>query len=196
MELTGVSTPSTLCSPDIALYFEEAIVSVYNSGEWIADLEFPKPRRRPFALPNSSIWIDCTHGTESGFLYTSITNWEELFDPPDSFGGRTVATVQTNTFAIASRMAVAHIGEQLGYQVLVLPDNGVECLDCLMKSQIHGNADMGGRISEYSGVGSQENRPSAENIVLLVCGRKVHVPKRMKTLNVIIKHRSLVSKSF
>ena len=119
---------------DSELEVVETALSVYERGEWVADLDVLKSfsTRTISRIFGCSI---CQHKRNSevpqrGFMgenrpgVTTITNWTELLDPPETqysivkASGNWEARLATTVIAVAS-----------GYQVGVLPD--IWCWKCM-----------------------------------------------------------------
>jgi hypothetical protein len=137
-------------------YFVEALVSIYDKGSWIADLDilaaFGSPdltkltigRHRPGSgcrLEDSidgpiQPLVENTTVSESGtaiakFHATSIDSWNELLDSPED-----ICVLRAHGNWI-SRLSATVLSSQLGYQIFLVPfdctDICWQCVDTLIR---------------------------------------------------------------
>ena len=118
---------------DTELEVLETALSVYERGEWVADLDvlksitkasmpriLPCPdcrRRRNGEMPRKGLIGENKPGV------TAITNWTELLDPPE-----TTYSIVKATGNWEARLAATVIAVASGYHVCVLPD--IWCWGC------------------------------------------------------------------
>ncbi|KAH6653268.1 hypothetical protein BKA67DRAFT_569058 [Truncatella angustata] len=125
LSFTGYELPLNINSRsgrDVLAYFLETTVSVYNHGEWVADLDI---------LEAATLWTSqvkkyCDHRELPDFDFSSlvsIDSWSELLDPPVQS-----AVVRASGDPIA-RLATAALASRLAAKVIVLPSTSV-CLAC------------------------------------------------------------------
>ncbi|KAN0099778.1 hypothetical protein V8E51_013553 [Hyaloscypha variabilis] len=100
---------------DSNIFFIESLISVYDRGIWVADLDILSSlKSRHFrCLPGN-----CGHQREKlpSFPLTSIDNWEEVLDRD----GRAIFRARGNKIA---RLAATSIAIQQGHCTMVLPDS-------------------------------------------------------------------------
>ncbi|CAF9936648.1 MAG: hypothetical protein HETSPECPRED_010403 [Heterodermia speciosa] len=145
---TSLHLSFTSAKSQISGYFEglkdselevvETALSVFERGEWVADLDVLK------SLSNNSVWRiplcpDCKQKRNSEVLHrgfmgqnrpgvTTITNWTELLDPPE-----TKYSIVKASGNWEARLAATVIAVASGYQVGVLPD--MWCWKCMEKDR-------------------------------------------------------------
>lgn len=118
---------------DAEIYFLEALVSVHDHGEWVADLDILGClRNRNLSRLRASLETCINDSSElhrqsgeaetSGFI--SIDNWEELLEPPLESG---VVRASGNWQA---RLAAAVLAVQRGHRVCVLANT--PCWKCCL----------------------------------------------------------------
>ena len=105
-------------------FFIEAVVSVHDRGEWVADLDVLSALNSPFLhiLPTKACCKEQPSLTKPGFYLTSIDQWAELVDQR---GHCAIVRAHQNWQA---RLAASAIGVKLGYQTLVFA--GDPCWKC------------------------------------------------------------------
>ncbi|MCJ1380103.1 hypothetical protein MMC17_003206 [Xylographa soralifera] len=114
----------------------ESLVSVHDSGEWVADLDVVGALRscslfQRVPQPSNSA---CSHITMSATGTTkaclvSVDNWEELIDNPEDLNDNRMGVVRAHGNWLA-RLAVASVSVQKGLRTLVLPTAPVICWHC------------------------------------------------------------------
>ena len=103
---------------DDDVYMLETLISVHDEGRWVADLDPLK------TLSSLDLWIipacDDKHAHRNTAhphqRMTSIENWFEMIDPPES----RYAIVQAHG-NLEARLAAASISVALGFRTLILP---------------------------------------------------------------------------
>jgi hypothetical protein len=146
LSFTGFELPigsSGTGGRDVEAALVETAVSILDSGEWVADIDFMGRKSEQFyclldqstsrfyrfaKLPEQGPFGDqmgCQHGImiPKEFPFNSIDTWDELLADPDSPG-----LVRTHGNRIA-RVATTAVNLQNGRTVHVLPENC--CLQCL-----------------------------------------------------------------
>ena len=121
-------------SIDTELTIMETVVQVYDQGKWVGDID-------PLALVRSGsrllhryqtslacAHVQTNHGDQK---LTSVTNWNELLDPPENVGHGCVGIVKTHDNWLG-RLAVACISIQRGYRTVLAPQSQF-CWTCLFK---------------------------------------------------------------
>ncbi|KAH8587969.1 hypothetical protein B0O99DRAFT_583731 [Bisporella sp. PMI_857] len=110
---------------DIEAYLLETVLSVYNSGEWIGDLDVLKTLESKSEFVRVDQILDCghDHGYKGTFRFVVCDSWEELLEGSED---TVVARAYQNWQA---RLALTCIAVQRGYNVFVLPD--LVCWQCL-----------------------------------------------------------------
>ena len=105
-------------------FFIEAVVSVHDRGEWVADLDVLGNLDDPLLhiLPTKACCKEKQSLTKPGFYLTSIDQWAELLDQR---GHCAIVRAHQNWQA---RLAASFISVKLGYQTLVFP--GDPCWKC------------------------------------------------------------------
>lgn len=127
---------------DIVAFFQEAVISVYDKGIWVGDVDILKAlsKTAPSFMRASK---QCSHGAQGESLtinkngiitrtprkdsaqqvtITSIDNWHELLDKSTLSNPAVVRSHQN----WLGRLAAASLSSQLGYCTLVLPDSDCE----------------------------------------------------------------------
>jgi hypothetical protein len=148
LSFTGYELPLNVDSRsgrDVLAYFLETAVSVYNHGEWVADLD---------VLEAATLWLSqikeyCDHRELPGFDFSSLVSvdsWPELLDLPVQS-----AVVRASGDPIA-RLATAALATRLAAKVIVLPSTPV-CLAChfdaFTKAETMAGSDGIDKIDEY-----------------------------------------------
>ena len=105
-------------------FFIEAVVSVHDRGEWVADLDVLRALDDPlfYTLQTKACCKKKSSPTKPGFYMTSIDQWAELLDQRDHCA---VVRAYQNWQA---RLAATIISVQLGYETLVFL--GDPCWKC------------------------------------------------------------------
>lgn len=117
-------------SKDHEATFIEAIISVYDRGDWVADLDVMKAYRQ---WNDSIIRTDarCGHSEaerQNASIFPSLTcidTWVELLDPPSGY-----SLVQARGNRLA-RLAAATIATEKGYQFRIIP--AIACWSCIFE---------------------------------------------------------------
>jgi hypothetical protein len=112
----------------VEAFFIEAVVSVHDSGRWVADLDILA------ALESSNLYSlvqqpTCQESSPAGSVpdveVTALDNWEELLDPP-----RNVSVVRAHGNWQA-RLAAANVSLMLGHPTILFRGHG--CWTCAVK---------------------------------------------------------------
>ena len=109
-------------------FFIEAVVSVHDSGRWIADLDILAALEAPdlYTLKQQAT---CDKALAVGSVpeveVVSLDNWEELFDPP-----RSVSVIRAHGNWQA-RLAAANVSVMLGHPTVLFQNHG--CWRCAVK---------------------------------------------------------------
>ncbi|KAF2108460.1 hypothetical protein BDV96DRAFT_605528 [Lophiotrema nucula] len=120
-------------SRDQQAFFQEAVVSIHDRSEWVADVDIMKALssttlRRPnipdHRFQDLRISDECRSQRleMSDMKVTSIDNWYEILDKPENLA---VIRAKGNWLG---RLGTAVLAIQLGNHVAVLPDHGVDML--------------------------------------------------------------------
>jgi len=113
----------------------ESLLSVHDSGEWVADLDIIGAFRAINLLqrvpqPNSGFCRHVDSGTGSpDAKLVSIDRYEELIDSPEDLGHRTLGIVRTQDNWLA-RLAATAMSIQQGLRTLVFPSAPTICWHC------------------------------------------------------------------
>ena len=147
---TSLHLSFTSAKSQISEYFEglkdselevvETALSVYERGEWVADLDVLKSLSNKFLLRIFPC-PDCKQKRNSEVLHrgfigenrpgvTTITNWTELLDPPE-----TKYSIVKASGNWEARLAATVIAVASGYHVGVLPD--MWCWECIENSIVY-----------------------------------------------------------
>ena len=129
LKLTDWRIPLTL--PDRAkqlkmeVFIQEAVVSVYDRGQWIGDLDVLPNLEK--AKTRSGNFATCSHDQESQATVperiVAIDSWEEFIDRPE-----TTSIVRSYGNWMA-RLAATIMGTQLGHPTIILPK--LACKTCV-----------------------------------------------------------------
>ncbi|KAK0387600.1 hypothetical protein NLU13_3846 [Sarocladium strictum] len=128
---TGYEVPLTLSDHGgrfVESFFIEAVVSVHDSGRWVADLDVLSTLAAPslFSLIQQPT---CEKSSPVGTVpeeeVISLDNWEELLDPPSS---ASVVRAHGNWQA---RLAAACVSVTLGHPTILFRRHG--CWTCAVK---------------------------------------------------------------
>jgi hypothetical protein len=113
---------------DDEAYLLEAAISVYNSGDWIGDLNVLKTLESEGQFVRIDQILNCghDHNYKGTFRYVTCDSWEELLEGSEDTA---VARAHQNWQA---RLALTCIAVQRGYSVFVLPSS--VCWHCLHQS--------------------------------------------------------------
>ena len=131
---------------DMHVRVVETIISVYDRGDWVADLdilllyefqirghEFIRRLDKQAAIKPCKIAV---HGNlmRRPLPLTSIDNWEELLSLPDDMGVGHVGVIRAHDNWLA-RVATACVAAQRGFRTVILPTREIcwgccSCLDC------------------------------------------------------------------
>lgn len=125
---------------DIVAFFQEAVVSVYDGGVWVGDVDIlkslskipPDLLRVSQQCPHDAHEVSLTVNQDGAITQvprkasstepvtiTSIDNWHELLDKPSN------PAVLRSHGNWLGRLAAASLSIQLGYRTIILPD--VDC---------------------------------------------------------------------
>jgi hypothetical protein len=145
LTLTGYDLPIKLShgSRGQDASYVEAVVSAYDRGVWVADLDIPRclsyqssafrsescssgdiERQHP-SNASPDLWMmpgRCSHPNSGDWTatgigpLTSIDNWDEFLDPPMQIG------VVRATGSWSARMALTAVARQRGFMVIVAPE--------------------------------------------------------------------------
>ena len=138
LSFTGYTAPLFSASEhgvqDIEAYLLESVLSVYNSGEWIGDLNVLNTLESEGKFVRIDQLSDCGHDRhyKGTFQYTVCDSWEELLE---GWEDTAVARAHQNWQA---RLALTCIAVQRGYSVYVLP--GEVCWQCLHHGLVRGQS--------------------------------------------------------
>jgi hypothetical protein len=108
---------------DVEVTLVESLVSVHDHGKWIADLDILGSLSKP--LFRRGPCSPCVHSTkkarksDSYSRITSIDNWDELIDNPESLGGRNMGVIRAFK-NWQGRLAATVISIQKGHRTCVL----------------------------------------------------------------------------
>ncbi|KAI1174457.1 hypothetical protein F4777DRAFT_579888 [Nemania sp. FL0916] len=119
--------------PDVEAYFLETLVSVYNRGDWIAELDV----LGSMAHPNlRHIYKNCKADSMSnGGTMISIDNFAEMLVPPNQPG---IVRAEGNWQA---RLAAMALCLAKGYRVVIKGPK--TCLSCALDASKANNTDLG-----------------------------------------------------
>ncbi|KAI0201354.1 hypothetical protein F4808DRAFT_450297 [Astrocystis sublimbata] len=133
--------------PDVEAYFLETLVSVYNRGEWIAELDVLGSSTHPNLKSEAEILkgkaCSCANPTQDGPTIISIDNFVEMLVPPTQPG---IVRAKGNWQA---RLAATALCLAKGYKVVIKGPN--TCLKCVLSNAedegafpdiYHENADV------------------------------------------------------
>ncbi|KAK5652311.1 hypothetical protein OQA88_10661 [Cercophora sp. LCS_1] len=129
---------------DIHIRVVETVVSVYDKGDWVADLDIlllyePILRGNDYVKRLEQTGetqcraARCEHRTCQPL--TSIDNWEELLNLPEDMGMGHIGVVRAHDNRLA-RLATACVAAQKGFRTVILPTQKV-CWDCCSSLQWH-----------------------------------------------------------
>jgi hypothetical protein len=111
---------------DQEVYLVEAVVSVHDRGEWVADLDILEIDFTGLTRLGTNIECPGIHEEERNVDYTSLDSWDELLEPPVSVG---ILRAHGNWVA---RLAAVSILSQKGQGHSVgIFDHRKFCLKCL-----------------------------------------------------------------
>lgn len=145
LSLTGYNLPIKMShgSRGQDASYVEAVVSAYDRGVWVADLDIPKAlgyqanasrsesgssrniQRQDQSNASSDLWMmpeRCLHPNSEDWTatgigpLTSIDNWDEFLDPPMHIG------VVRATGSWSARMALTAVARQRGFTVIIAPE--------------------------------------------------------------------------
>jgi hypothetical protein len=128
LALTDYTIPFTMHhegARDIEAYFQEALISVFDRTEWVADLDCISSLESPylFRLPRTT----CRHRKKPILLYshllTSVDSWQELLDRPQR-----AAIIRSHDNWVG-RLATACLSVQKRYPTLIVPSEF--CWECI-----------------------------------------------------------------
>jgi hypothetical protein len=170
---------------DIEAAYLEAVVSVYDGKEWVADVRIEDifRHRSSRIVPNCSTRHEQTIANESLRRYVAIDNWEELLDSLVEMG---VLRARGNWQA---RLAAAALSLQLGGETRILPEEVCwTCATSLSKLPIiqhdgninqidddgSGDDDMIGPIDSLS----EQSDSEVEEFIAKAIGRKQSSSRR------------------
>jgi hypothetical protein len=132
LSFTGYTLPFSVASHGaqaVEASFVEALVSVFDRSEWVADLDILGAIQSPF-LSWGNETLRCRHKSRQGipkFPVTSIDSWHEFFDPPQNSA---IFRAKNNWNA---RLSAATLCAQQGKKALLFRDETCICWQCLMK---------------------------------------------------------------
>jgi len=125
LSFTGANTPVNLGfsgGQDIDVYMQETVISVRDSGDWIADLDVFNIFRS-VKLRRMGDCPDHNHDSErTAYGVTAIDNWYGLIDAPEA--PLSIVRAYKNWQA---RLAATTISIALGYETVVLSDKPCWC---------------------------------------------------------------------
>jgi hypothetical protein len=110
---------------DVEVYLLEAVIKVYNGGEWIGDLNVLKTLESEHAFTRVDQILECGHDHkyDDSFRFVVFDSWEEFLEGSEDVA---VARAHQNWQA---RLSLTCIAVQRGYRVFVLPRS--VCWKCL-----------------------------------------------------------------
>lgn len=109
-------------------FFIEAVVSVHDSGRWVADLDILAALEAPdlYTLKQQATCDKALAvGSAPEVEVVSLDNWEELLDPP-----RSVSVIRAHGNWQA-RLAAANVSVMLGHPTVLFQNHG--CWRCAVK---------------------------------------------------------------
>lgn len=120
-------------------FFLESLISVYDRGSWVADLDVLSALEDSLFSRVSYASSECRHSSKSKQMkkekrafelahLTSIDSWTELLDRPEGFG---IVRSHKNWLG---RLATAVLSVQKGYDTRVLPEEF--CWGCLLDNKV------------------------------------------------------------
>lgn len=135
---------------DIEIYFLEAVVSIHDKGEWVADLDILRCLKSSLLstrvcpskhMPEGSTesFVDPSSPSEDAAL-VAIDNWAEIFDQPNGCG------LVRSTGNWLGRLATTALSVQLGYRTIVL-SRGL-CGSCLFQGWYQTKTRGAGRFDD------------------------------------------------
>jgi hypothetical protein len=117
---------------DHDMTFLEALISVRDRGDWVADLNVLDAIS---AVAHVECPCSCSQpGRYVANTFTSIDNWDELLDPP---GGHNIVRARDNWVARLAAACIA-VQDDPDRSVLVVNPN-VVCMRCLLEEQASSN---------------------------------------------------------
>ena len=129
LSFTGASSRLSVgfsSSQDDDAYLLETVISVHDSGKWVADLD----PLRTFLSPRFRLMSSCSDHTShpgswnADMQLTTIDNWLELLDKPEETS--CIVRAKNNWEA---RMAAASLSVALGLQTLIIGNSA--CWTCI-----------------------------------------------------------------
>jgi hypothetical protein len=115
--------------PEVTLV--ESIVALYDHETWVADLDILGSLAKVARFQSGC--NEERHTKRSRLtrnkIWTSIDNWDELFDQPSSAKGKNVGVLRAHGNWLA-RLAAAVLSVQKGYRTIVLPQREL-CQYCV-----------------------------------------------------------------
>jgi hypothetical protein len=105
----------------------EAVISVYDRGRWVADIDILQVDFHDMVRFNPVASCDGNHDQDYDFDYTSIDSWEELLDEPSGVG---VFRAHMNWAARLAAMSILSRNQGGGHNFGVLEPEPF-CLTCL-----------------------------------------------------------------
>ena len=122
---------------DAQCTFVEPLVSVFDKGDWVADLDvlgcLSSNLLERFGVTKCRHTVTSKRTSRAYAQLTTIDNWDELLDPPDSLGKGNSGVVRAHQNWLG-RLAAACISVQKGYRTAVL-EAGPVCLRCLYRGE-------------------------------------------------------------
>jgi hypothetical protein len=147
LSFTGYTAPLLLAEShgvqDVEAYLLETVLSVYNGGDWIGDLNVLKTLESKTEFVRVDQILDCGHDHDykDKFRFVVCDSWEELLEGSEDTA---VARAHQNWQA---RLALTCIAVQRGYRVFVLPSSVCwQCLSHGLQQASHDSYGMEGNL--------------------------------------------------
>jgi hypothetical protein len=115
--------------PEVTLV--ESVVALYDHETWVADLDILGSLEKVARLQSGCIEERHTKRARHtrNKIWTSIDNWDELFDQPNSAKGKNVGVLRAHGNWLA-RLGATVLSVQKGYRTIVLPQREL-CQYCV-----------------------------------------------------------------
>ena len=70
---------------DSEVFFLESVVSVFDHGKWVADIDIAAAMKNPMVrrMPSLKHNSECKGGSKPTIDITCVDSWDEVLDPPD-----------------------------------------------------------------------------------------------------------------
>lgn len=146
---------------DIEVYFLESVVSVFDDGKWVGDLDILTQLASPLLY---RLDVTCNHGkgnTETEQLldnpdFTMTDNWDEILEDHDS------ATIVRSTDNHVGRLATTAMALQLEKTTVILPNRC--CWACIKQVWVEGKDPFFEYLNRSdSGTDSSSNAETEES---------------------------------